>query len=230
MTSVCDHDFEKGDGTLSAHCLRCGCALTPKAVREAGHAGRRCEATVIDAVGGGRLLRCQLPKRHVPDVHVHNSVGVNMEWKDQSMTSAPKRPILRADGPTMLTTWPNGRPERQDEHAVVAGMLDVDASDIDRVAGGGGPYFVETRENDRVLAREPIPDPFIHTKLHPRGWRAAWAVLRGRYEVSVLVSADKDTIERVFLLDPDYLGRKGGPRRKAWDASFHEALGGVGDD
>lgn len=67
-------------------------------------------------------------------------------------------------------------------------------------------YTVEVRENDQRLSMESIVDPFIHTRVRPRGWRVALAVLRRRYEIVVIVGGDRERVEEVMKLDPDYLG------------------------
>lgn len=70
----------------------------------------------------------------------------------------------------------------------------------------GPAYTIEIRENDRRLSLEPLVDPFINTTVHPRGWRVALAVLCRRYKVSVHVDGDRERVEEVLKLDPDYLG------------------------
>lgn len=69
-------------------------------------------------------------------------------------------------------------------------------------------YTLEIREDGKRIAYERIVDPFITTSIRPT-WRAAWAVLRGKYEVEVLVSGDRDRVEAVMELNPDYLGPAG---------------------
>lgn len=85
-------------------------------------------------------------------------------------------------------------------------------------------YTVEVRENGKRLDIRPIEDPFVCTRVTAKGWRAAWAVLRGRFEVEVLVSGDRDRIEQVMELDPDYIGPAGSKSRKAWNAQIQGAL------
>jgi hypothetical protein len=89
----------------------------------------------------------------------------------------------------------------------------------------GDAYIVEVREQGKRLDRHAIPDPFVNTTVHPRGWRVAWAVLRKRYEVSVHVSADHDRVEDIFELNDDYKGQKGSTRRSEWDEQFQRGLG-----
>jgi hypothetical protein len=86
----------------------------------------------------------------------------------------------------------------------------------------GDRFAVEGR-----LSLTPLRDPFIHTIIRPRGWRVAWAVLRGRYSVSVHVSGDKAAIEDVLELDSDYLGTMRSTRRQEWDAQLESALRNV---
>lgn len=90
-------------------------------------------------------------------------------------------------------------------------------------------YTVEVREQGRRLSVEPIPDPFICTRVMPRGLRAAFAVLFRRYEVEVLVGGDRDRIERVLELNPDYIGPPGSPSREAWNTQLNQAFREVGD-
>lgn len=85
-------------------------------------------------------------------------------------------------------------------------------------------YTVTVSENGRSFSRREIHDPFIHTRVYPRGWRVALDVLLGRYEIEVAVHADPETVEQVLELDPDYLGWGDSPRRQAWNARLNEAL------
>jgi hypothetical protein len=96
---------------------------------------------------------------------------------------------------------------------------------LSRKTNGGPAYTVEIREQGKRLSLDAIPDPFIRTTLRPRGWRAALALLRGRYELEVLVSSDPVTCNAVMELDPDYLGPAGSPSREAWNAHVQQALG-----
>lgn len=84
-------------------------------------------------------------------------------------------------------------------------------------------YTVEIRENGHRLSHERIVDPFVNARIRPT-WRAAWQVLRGRYEVEVIVSGDRDRVEAVMELDPDYLGPAGSKSRQAWNAQLQGAL------
>lgn len=93
----------------------------------------------------------------------------------------------------------------------------------DRQSGADPAYTVEIRENGRRIALERIVDPFISTRVRPT-WKAAWAVLTGKYEVEVLVSGDRDRVEAVMELNPDYLGPAGSKSREAWNARLGEAL------
>ncbi len=91
-------------------------------------------------------------------------------------------------------------------------------------------YRVEVRENDRVLSVDAVSEPFACTVVLPQGWRAALAVLLGRYRLEVHVAADQETRERVRELDPEYLGAPGSARRRAWDGHVNSVLGVVTDD
>ncbi len=57
-----------------------------------------------------------------------------------------------------------------------------------------------------------IEDPFITTSVRPRGWRAALAVLFGRYEIRLHVKGSRDSLRRVFWpYDQDKpAGKEGG--------------------
>lgn len=90
-------------------------------------------------------------------------------------------------------------------------------------------YSVAVWENDSLLDRHPITDPFIHTTVRPRGWRLALMVLFGRYELRVAVNGDPEIVEHVLELNPDYLGAWGSKRREAWNASLNESLRSFAD-
>lgn len=91
------------------------------------------------------------------------------------------------------------------------------------------PYRIEVRENGHVMDARAIVDPFIHTRIVPRGWRAAWNALWGRTEFTVVVDAEPEIIEQVLELDPDYLGAWGSERRRAWDRQMQNALQNFAD-
>lgn len=58
--------------------------------------------------------------------------------------------------------------------------LPLPPSDGQPMPGQGGvapAYTVEVRENGKRVSRERIVDPFISTRVHVRGWRAAWSAL-----------------------------------------------------
>jgi hypothetical protein len=88
----------------------------------------------------------------------------------------------------------------------------------------GEPYTVEVREEDRRVSRIVCGDPFINTTVHPRGWRAALAVLRRRYSVSVHVGACPPLVEDVLELNADYKGVRGSSRRREWDQQLEGSL------
>lgn len=96
-------------------------------------------------------------------------------------------------------------------------------------------YTVSVFDNDgSVDFMRPMEDPFIHTTIAQKpGLRSrvvtAWRALRGRLEYRIQVSADRETIERVMELNPDYIGPTGSPSRKAWDARLHESLAQIGE-
>lgn len=55
-------------------------------------------------------------------------------------------------------------------------------------------------------------------------------MLRGRYEVEVLVGGDRERIEQVLELNPDYIGPAGSKSREAWNAQLEGALSGLASD
>jgi hypothetical protein len=85
-------------------------------------------------------------------------------------------------------------------------------------------YTLEIREQGKRLSKAPMPDPFHTTRIRPRGWRVALAVLFRRYEVEVLVGGDRERVEAVMELNPDYLGPAGSKSREAWNAQLERSL------
>jgi hypothetical protein len=83
----------------------------------------------------------------------------------------------------------------------------------------GDRFTLEIRENDRKAKQITLSDPFHHTTIHVRGWRAALAVLRNRCVLTVIVGGDRDIVEDVLELDDDYKGARGSSRREEWDVS-----------
>ena len=59
-------------------------------------------------------------------------------------------------------------------------------------------YALVLIEGDRVLERRALHDPFVRVQLVVKGWRKAWAVLRGRYTVEVQVVGDEQAHRDVF--------------------------------
>lgn len=59
-----------------------------------------------------------------------------------------------------------------------------------------GPRHWENLDKDT-----PLHDPFIHTTVHLRGWRVAWAVLRGRYKLFVRIRGTDEAHRAVFNAD-----------------------------
>lgn len=88
----------------------------------------------------------------------------------------------------------------------------------------GDPYTVEVREGTRRVSSIVCGDPFINTTVYPRGWRAALAVLRRRYSVSVHVNAPASLVEDVLELNADYKGILGSSRRREWDHELEGCL------
>jgi hypothetical protein len=85
-------------------------------------------------------------------------------------------------------------------------------------------YTVEVRERGKRTSLTPIPDPFIRTTVYPSGWRNALRVLFRRYEVEVLVGGDRERVEAVMELNPDYLGPAGSKSREAWNRHLQGSL------
>lgn len=52
-----------------------------------------------------------------------------------------------------------------------------------------------------VLTDRAIDDPFIRTVVRPAGWRTAWSVLCGRYEMHVCVDGSRAAHRAVFMSD-----------------------------
>lgn len=59
-------------------------------------------------------------------------------------------------------------------------------------------YGVVLLENGRVVRQTAVADPFIRVAIQVKGWKKAWAVLRGRYTVEVQVHGTEDAIRRVL--------------------------------
>lgn len=89
----------------------------------------------------------------------------------------------------------------------------------------GDRFTLEIRENGKRLSAERMPDPFHNTTIHPRGWRAALAVLLHRYKITVIVDGDRDIVEDVLELDDDYKGLPNSTRWQEWDQRVDRALG-----
>lgn len=87
------------------------------------------------------------------------------------------------------------------------------------------PYTLTVTLNDKpVTFMERHADPFITTRV-TIGWRdRVKCLLRRRCEVTVSVGGDRDRVERVLELDPDYLGPPGSPSREAWNIELNAAL------
>lgn len=69
------------------------------------------------------------------------------------------------------------------------------------MVGNAGQYEVKTWENDHLIRTQTIDDPFAYTTLVPRGWRAAWAVLRGKLRLAVSVTGTNASHRVVFQGD-----------------------------
>ncbi len=92
-------------------------------------------------------------------------------------------------------------------------------------------YTLTVFVGGRVLDWEyPMADPFHRTTV-TLGWRDLLrGLIRRSLDVEVKVSADREMIEQVLLLDPDWLGRSDSPRRKAFNAQLMRAVTGESDE
>ena len=57
---------------------------------------------------------------------------------------------------------------------------------------------IRIQENNATINNIPVDDPFHHTTIRPSGWRAAWLVLTGRFELRVKVCGDDVSHARWF--------------------------------
>ena len=73
-------------------------------------------------------------------------------------------------------------------------------------------YEVQIYENDSTLSLLTVDDPFVHSTVHPRGWRVAWAVLRGKYAIRFHVRGSREAHRVVFR--GDYTPDPPGPPRQ----------------
>jgi hypothetical protein len=62
-----------------------------------------------------------------------------------------------------------------------------------------GQFEQTTEENGRLIHTQVIDDPFIRTTLRPRGWRTAWQVLRGKFELVIRVNGKHNAVYRAVL-------------------------------
>ena len=59
-------------------------------------------------------------------------------------------------------------------------------------------YALVLIEGGTVRERRALHDPFVRVQLVVKGWRKAWAVLRGRYTVEIQVHGDDQAHRDVF--------------------------------
>lgn len=59
-------------------------------------------------------------------------------------------------------------------------------------------YGVVLLENGRTVRQSAAPHPFVRVAVAVKGWKKAWAVLRGRYTVEVHVHGDEQAMRDVF--------------------------------
>jgi len=62
-------------------------------------------------------------------------------------------------------------------------------------------YGLVIAEQGAVVRQTAMPDPFIQLKVQPKGWKKAWAVLRGKYTLEVQVAGDEQAMKAVFGTD-----------------------------
>jgi hypothetical protein len=83
-------------------------------------------------------------------------------------------------------------------------------------------YTQQIFENGELIRHDTdLRDPFVNTTINLSGWRTAWRVLRGKYQLRYHIDADRETISLVMLLDPDYLGPE---NREVWNGKINDAL------
>lgn len=61
------------------------------------------------------------------------------------------------------------------------------------------PFELEVRENNALLNRMELDDPFHFTRIIPKGWKAAWLVLRGKLELTVQVRGTNNAVYRAVM-------------------------------
>lgn len=94
------------------------------------------------------------------------------------------------------------------EHAVSnKGQYEIEVHEWVMAQPIGGPGTRVSRHT--TINRQTIDDPFHRTCIRPRGWRLAWAVLRGRLEFVVRVSGTREAYRVVFR--GDYKAEPPGP-------------------
>lgn len=71
---------------------------------------------------------------------------------------------------------------------------------VERVTNEG-QYSLVVKENNNILDKKSLDDPFITTIIRVRGWRAAWLALRGRLEFVVRVDGTPAASRVVFMGD-----------------------------
>jgi DNA modification methylase len=79
-------------------------------------------------------------------------------------------------------------------------------------------YTLTITENGDAIRQQPMADPFHTTMIHPKGWRSAWLVLRGRYKLVLSVGADMDRVDEVMRLnheEPHWASEPGFGQRAA---------------
>lgn len=62
-----------------------------------------------------------------------------------------------------------------------------------------GQFNVKVWEGDKLVGSQDIDDPFVRTVIKPSGWRAFWALLRGRMIYTVSVSGNHNAVYRAVM-------------------------------
>lgn len=62
-----------------------------------------------------------------------------------------------------------------------------------------GQFIVICEENGCVISEQVIDDPFVYTRLRPKGFRAAWQALRGKMELAVRIRGAHNAVYRAVM-------------------------------
>jgi len=86
-----------------------------------------------------------------------------------------------------------------------------------------GRFTVQTMLGEQVISRVGIPDPFIYTRINISWYHLLVSLLlHGEMEITISINADKEVVDYVLEVDPDYIGT---PKRRAeFDQAVQRAL------